>query len=160
MPAGLAAAGRDRSHAAQVGERGLGAHPCRVVPDRGQQLSGDLDTDAEQIGHSWGGGGDEVVQLGVGVFDLAGQVLVAAGESTQRHLQRLGWVRQRAAAAQPRARLHQDGGLEVLDAFADLGRCCDQQRLELVGGLGAGPELDLAAASSGRRRVLWVRPIA
>ncbi len=73
-------------------------------------------------------------------------------------LQRLGWVGQRAVAAQPRARLHQGGGLEVLDAFADLGRCGDQQRLELVGGLGTG--LDRAAAGHSQRADRFHDPVA
>ncbi|MDT7714153.1 MAG: hypothetical protein QOH09_145 [Pseudonocardiales bacterium] len=58
----------------------------------------------------------------------------------------------------PHTRLHQGGGFEVLQAFADLGWGRDQQRLELIGGLGAS--LDRAAAGHPQRPDRFDDPVA
>jgi hypothetical protein len=47
-----AAAGRDRSDTAQMGELGLGGDPVGVVAGAGQELAGDLGTDTAKESRS------------------------------------------------------------------------------------------------------------
>ncbi len=68
------------------GEGGFGAQAVAVVADGGQELVGDLEADAAQFQQLRRGGGDQLVELAVGVDDLLGQVLMTSRESTQRGL--------------------------------------------------------------------------
>jgi hypothetical protein len=63
---------------------GLGTHPVGVVPGGGQELAGDLHTDADQVEQGGRGGGDELLEVGVGRGDLGSQLQVAAGQPAER----------------------------------------------------------------------------
>ena len=84
-------------------ERSLGGDSSGVVADTGEELAGDLGTDTaqgEQVGCHLG---DQVGDLAVGVGDLFAELLVAAGESTQRGLGGLCGVAEPVSGTQPGA---------------------------------------------------------
>jgi hypothetical protein len=58
VPVGASAAGGQRCRAAQVRQGGFGAQPVRVVAGGGQQLPGDIGSDAEHGAQGEGGAGD------------------------------------------------------------------------------------------------------
>jgi hypothetical protein len=64
---------------------------------------------------------------------------VAAGEGAQREQGRRQWAGDRAGDQGGRG-CHQGGGWQVPQLLAQLGRGGDQQRLERIDGLGAGPD--------------------
>ncbi len=70
-------------------ESGLRTQPVGVVPGAGQQLPGDVDTDAGQREQARRGRRHQCPQLGVRLGSLLGEVLMAAGEAAQRGLGRL-----------------------------------------------------------------------
>ena len=80
---GAAAAGRDRGDATQVRERGFGVKPLRVVAGAREQLPGNVDPDALQREQPRAGSCEQQAEVGVGVADLLGQLLVAAGQPAQ-----------------------------------------------------------------------------
>ena len=90
--------------AAQVGEGGFGGDPVGIVAGAGEELAGDLGPDAGQGEQGWGDlGADQLVELVVGVGDLFGQLLVAAGESAQRGLGGMLGVAELLTGTQPGA---------------------------------------------------------
>jgi hypothetical protein len=77
---------------------------------------------------------DEPVKVG----DLVGELLVASGEAAERYLGGLGGVRDPAGVgSQAGAGVEQGCFLQRLQAFAEVGGCGDDQRLQLTHAVGA-----------------------
>lgn len=135
---GAAGAGRDWGRRAQVREGCLGPEPVGVVPGGDQELGRGLGADSGQRDQLGGGLGDQWLELGVGVGDLLGEVLVAAGQAPQCDPDRVGrvvGVRARPGAGQLS---DQPAGGKAPQLLADLSGRGDDEVADLVDGLSEG----------------------
>ena len=77
---GLAAAGRDRSDAAQPGEGCFGVQTLRVVTDADQQRGSGVGSDTEGLEQVGGDLADQGGASGVEFFEFGVEVLHSAGQ--------------------------------------------------------------------------------
>ena len=148
VPLGLPGARFDRADSAERGEGGVAGEPVGVAAGGDEQLRGAVDADAgalEQLGRDLL---DEDSDLDVEVADFVVEVEPAPAEAAQRALSGGGGVQSGAGAGPLPAAAGAQPQAQVLGAV-------DEQRLDLVGGLGLGLDGAVAAMLSARSAPTW-----